>query len=166
MSEVATLSISDRLGFDADELLARATNEAIEEAEGRLLEQIDPLEIECPLVHRFAPGVYMREVTMPAGTYVIGHEHLTEHGNVVLSGRALVSMNGEVAEVVAPQVFTSPAGLRKILIILEEMRFMTIHPNPADERDIDTLEAIFVRKSATYLRWERKRLLAQALKNP
>lgn len=139
-------------------ILSVATNEGIEEIEGKL---IDQPQIEAPLSHHFAPGIYMREICMPAGVYVIGHEHLTEHGNVVLSGKALVSMDGVISTIEAPHVFISRAGLRKVLIILEEMRFMTIHPNPTNERDIEKLEAMFVRKSATYLKYHEdlKKLL-------
>lgn len=140
------------------DLLSPATNEAIEDAERKLLSlpysEFKP--VECPLEHRFTPGVYCRIVTMPASaggayTAVIGHEHKTHHENVVLSGEALVSINGEVKRITAGDYFDSRPGVRKVLVILQTMKYMTIHPNPDNVTDIATLEEMFVHKSDSYL---------------
>lgn len=127
----------------------------IERVEGKLL---DLEQVEMPLTHRFAPGVYFREILMPAGTFVIGHEHKTEHFNVVLSGRADVLVDGQVTEIKAPMVFVSKAGVRKMLYIHEDMRWATVHPTA--ETNIEQLEALLIRKSDTYQRHELARLAA------
>ena len=44
-------------------------------------------QAECPVVHRFSPGVYIREIHMPAGSIVIGHHHRYTHMNVMLKAR-------------------------------------------------------------------------------
>lgn len=133
-----------------------STNEEIERAEAALLgmDESEFLPVECPLVHRFAPGIYMRQITMFAGLKVIGHRHLFAHLNVVTEGRALVNMNGTVTEIVAPCIFVSEPGVRKILQIEETMVFCTIHPNPDDETAIEVLESRYIEKSATYLQHE------------
>lgn len=123
------------------------TNAEIERVEAALLEAP---QVEMPVQHRFAPGVYAREIFMPAGTFVIGHEHKTEHFNVVLSGRARVLTDGVVREIAAPDVFTSGAGVRKVLLILEDMRWMTIHPST--ETDPDKLETLLIVKSETFIK--------------
>lgn len=82
----------------------------------------------------------MREIEMPAGTFIIGAEHRTEHFNVVLSGRAFVMMDGIIEEVSAPKTFVSSPGVRKVLYIVETMRWQTIHANPDNEADIERLE--------------------------
>lgn len=124
-------------------------NVSVEEWEGKTLSLP---QIDCPLVHRFAPGVYLREITMPAGAFIIGHEHITEHVNVVLSGKALVRMNGEVSTLEAPMVFISKPGVRKVLLILEEMRFITIHPT--EETNLSIIESLVIRKSETFLDYQ------------
>ena len=43
-------------------------------------------QVECPLKHYFAPGVYLREIFMPAGSVVIGKIHKTEHFNIIQKG--------------------------------------------------------------------------------
>jgi hypothetical protein len=111
-------------------------------------------QVEVPLQHRFAPGIYLREVVMPAGTIVIGHQHKTEHFNIVLSGRALVSMNGVTREIVAPCILKSEVGVRKILYIREEMRWATIHPT--DETDVAKLEDSLIVKSSAWLDYSKE----------
>lgn len=95
-------------------------------------------------LHYFAPGVYVREMRAPAGSVVLGCQHLTECINVVLSGKARVYTNGEVTTLSAGSVFTSKAGSQKLAYIEEDFRFLNIHPNPDDCRDMPTLESRFI----------------------
>jgi hypothetical protein len=101
-------------------------------------------QVTCPLEHRFAPGVYLREIEMPTNTLVIGAEHKTEHFNVVLSGSAYVLIGRFLYLIEAPCSFVSKPGVRKVLYIRETMRWQTIHANPSDESDIDALEESLV----------------------
>jgi hypothetical protein len=144
----------------------------IQEHGPRLSAKIDELEttlirrpqVNVPLKHCFAPGVYLREVAMSAGTFIIGHEHKTEHFNVVLSGAALVLIDGVVSKIQAPCVFVSKPGVRKVLFIIETMRWATIHPTT--ETDIDQLEEDLVVKSCAFLDVEETRLLVAASQPP
>jgi hypothetical protein len=121
-------------------------DERVEALEAALL---DMPQVNCPLKHQFAPGVYLREILMPAGTFIIGHRHKTEHFNVVLSGRARVMQTGGgVEEIVAPCVFVSKPGVRKILYILEDMRWATVHPT--HETDVGVLERQLVEPSEAH----------------
>ena len=130
-------------------------NEKIERLEVELLHVP---QVNIPLVHKFAPGVYYREVFMPAGTFIIGHEHLTEHFNVVLTGKARVLIEGVVQLIQAPCTFVSKPGVRKVLYILEDMRWATIHPTT--ETDISILETSLVRQSKSYMSYhERNQLM-------
>jgi hypothetical protein len=119
----------------------------IERAEA---EELRRPQIDIPVLHRFAPGLYLRTVVMPAGARVIGHEHTTEHFNFVLRGRCLVATGDRVEEIVGPCVFPSGAGVRKVLLILEETVWATAHPTT--ETNLVTLEATLIRKSPT---WQR-----------
>jgi quercetin dioxygenase-like cupin family protein len=121
----------------------------LELLEGRLLTYP---QVDVPLKHQFAPGVYVREVEMPKGSFVLGHEHRTEHFNIVLSGSALVLMEGKTQEIVAPCIFKSHAGVRKLLYIRETMRWATVHAT--DEKDLEKLDELLVLKSETFHRHE------------
>ena len=99
-------------------------------------------QIELPLSHQFAPGVYLRTIFMPKGTFVIGKKHKTEHFNIVLTGSANVLIEGELRGIKAPSIFVSPPGSKKVLNILEDMLWATVHPT--DETDMDELEKMMV----------------------
>jgi len=111
-------------------------------------------QVEIPLMHRFAPGVYMRQVFMPAGTVVLGHCHKTEHFNMVLTGRATVMIDGQIEDIVAPAVFKSGAGVRKALYIHEDMVWITIHPT--NETDLEKLKDELVDKSSAFIDYEQE----------
>lgn len=116
-------------------------------------------QVDIPLTHRFAPGVYLREVFMPAGTIVIGHAHNTEHFNIVIKGRATVMMDGVVQEIEGPQVLVSKPGVRKCLYIHEDMVWQTVHPT--DQTDLSILEDLLITKSETFLAHQDLKLLKQ-----
>jgi hypothetical protein len=108
---------------------------------------IDISDDELPLTHVFSDGVYAREIFMPAGMIVVGHVHNTTHLNIVSTGKAIVWMNDTVVEITAPYTFESKAGTRKVLYILEDMFWTTIHAT--DSRDIDELENTLVDRKAS-----------------
>lgn len=102
----------------------------------------DQPQVELPLKHEFSPGVYTRQIFMPAGSFVIGKTHKTEHQNVVISGLARVMMDGKIYIKQGGDVFTSKAGTKKVLFILSDMVWLTIHPT--NETDLDQLELMHV----------------------
>jgi hypothetical protein len=109
-----------------------------------------------PLVHRFAPGVYAREITMPGGWAFLGEKHKTEHLNIISKGHVSFRSGGEVIEVHAPYAFVSKPGVQKVLLIHDETVWTTIHPT--DETDVPTLEAMLIDGERMGVRKERERL--------
>jgi len=93
---------------------------------------------DCPLTHVFSDGVYSRTVFMPKDSLIIGKVHKTKHLNIILSGKARVWINGEVKDVGAPDIIESGVGVMKVLYILEDMYWTTIHVT--DTTDLDELE--------------------------
>jgi len=105
-------------------------------------------QTECPVVHRFGPNIYIREVTIPANTYSIGHYQKTEHLNIMLAGRVtMINENGSKTELCAPQVFVAKPG-RKIGFIHETMVWQNVYST--SETDIEKLEEMFLEKSITW----------------
>jgi len=93
---------------------------------------------ECPVIHRFADGCYMREVLMAAGARVIGKIHATEHFNVLLTGKVTV-ITAEGSEYIeAPYTFISKAGVQKVVIIHEDCVWQTLHVT--DKTNIEEIE--------------------------
>lgn len=65
-------------------------------------------QVECPVVHHFGPGVYIREVTIPAGTIALGHYHRHSHMNIMLAGKlALLCDDGQIRILTAPMMLES-----------------------------------------------------------
>ena len=120
---------------DIDNLLSQKVD--------HLLAQTEQLpQVDCQTKHYFGPNIYIREVTMPAGTVVIGKPHKQEHMCVMLQGRmVVVKDDGTKQELVAPLTFVGSAG-RKVAYILETTIFQNIMAT--DETDIDVLENMFI----------------------
>lgn len=117
----------------------------IEQVESHLL---DLPQVECPVVHHFGPGIYIREVTLPAGTLAIGHAQRFDHLNIMLTGAvAMVGDDGQTKVLRAPMIFVGKPG-RKLGYVLETCIWQNVYAT--DERDIDKLEAMFLDKSATW----------------
>jgi len=117
----------------------------IEQVESHLL---DLPQVECPVVHHFGPGIYIREVTLPAGTLAIGHAQRFEHLNIMLTGAvAMVGDDGQTKVLRAPMIFVGKPG-RKLGYVLETCIWQNVYAT--DERDIDKLETMFLDKSATW----------------
>lgn len=83
-------------------------------------------QVECTLKHFFLPGLYLREITMPAGAVIIGKIHRTEHFNIIQRGRVLLATSEGVEEL-GPCTFVSKPGVQKVLHILEETVWTTVH---------------------------------------
>ena len=65
----------------------------------------------CPLTHKFAPGVYVREIFIPAGMCVVGKIHKHAHPNFLLKGKVIVITEQGGRELLeAPLSMISPAG--------------------------------------------------------
>lgn len=98
----------------------------------------------APVIHRFAPGIYIREVFLPGGTFAIGHEQTTEHLNVMLKGKVHMA---DGTTLTAPMIFVGKPG-RKAGFIEEDTVWLNIYST--DETDVEKLEATYLRKSEVF----------------
>lgn len=109
------------------------------------IEQVEGLSVDCPVIHRFSPGLYIREVFIPADTLALGHFQKTEHLNIFLQGKIMMlSDNGEKVELKAPMMFTGKPG-RKLGYIREDVVWLNIYPT--SETNIEKLEETYLDKS-------------------
>lgn len=85
-------------------------------------------QVNCPLVHRFTPGLYTREIFMPKGTLIISKIHKTEHPFIITRGKVSVWIEGVGVKVFnAPYVGITKPGTRRILYIHEDCSWLTFH---------------------------------------
>ena len=110
---------------------------------------LDMPQAECPVVHHFGPGLYIREMAAPAGALLVGHAHKHEHMNVLLKGKVIILNEiGVPEELVAPAVFVAKPG-RKVAYVTEDMVWQNIYAT--EETDLDKLEEMFIDKSEAWL---------------
>lgn len=106
-------------------------------------------QADCPVVHHFGPGVYVREVTIPKGALAMGHKQRFEVLNIVLKGSVAIIDDGAVKVISAPTIFVGKPG-RKLGYCIEECVWQNVYANPDNERDIETLENRYLDKSEFY----------------
>lgn len=89
--------------------------------------------------HHFAPGMYARELTIPAGVTLTGKIHRHAHLNIVSKGSIAVMTEEGVKVITAPATFVSPPGTKRAGYALEDTVWTTIHPT--QETDLAAIEA-------------------------
>lgn len=99
------------------------------------------LPADMPVTHHFAPGLYLREIYMKAGTRVVGKMHKTTHLNIITKGDVSVMTRfgkHRITVTDKPIVFLSQPGVKKVLYIHEDTVWMT--PHVTEETDLERLE--------------------------
>ena len=85
----------------------------------------------CTLIHRFSPGVYVREFRMTKDSIVISKRHAREHIVMVLSGTASVTTEYGTELISAPTIFISHAGAKRVLVNHTDTVWATVHRTDA-----------------------------------
>lgn len=118
-------------------------NERIDELEAALLDNFET--VDCPLKHRFVPGMYIREIFMPKNSIITSLIHNTTHPFFILQGKVSVfSENDGVQVLEAPYVGITTPNTRRVLRIHEDCVWVTCHVTdiqPKDNSEESILEA-------------------------
>lgn len=101
----------------------------------------------CPLDHKFCPGLYAREMIIPAGTRLTGKIHKHDHFIFLMMGEILVATEEGVIHLKAPQYFVSPAGVKRAARTLSDTVWVTVHSNIKNVTDLFELEKMNVSKN-------------------
>lgn len=108
----------------------------------KLQEAMLPIQSEQPEpTHFFAPGMYLRELTIPAGMLMVGKTHKYAHFLLVLKGRAEVLSEFGRMVVEAGHISISQPGVKRVVLALEDTQFVTVHVNASDTQDLEIIEA-------------------------
>lgn len=120
--------------------LQRGRREAILRLQDAIIsEGRDVGPASCPVKHHFAPGSYGREMTLPTGLVVVGKIHKHAHINVISKGRVQVFTEQDgVLELAAPYTFVSSPGTKRVVHVLEETVWTTVHVT--DKTDLAEIE--------------------------
>ena len=142
MNSVAELSLRDKVNLI--------------EGEMRKCEQR-----EIPIKHYFSPGVYAREITIPADTLLTGRVHKYAQLNILSGGEISVLTEDGIVRVKAPFTVVSPPGTKRIAYAHTECTWTTILHT--EETDPDKIEELFtVETDQEYLQFINDQKLIEA----
>ena len=97
-------------------------------------------QIECPVVHKFEGGEYIREIAIPQGTLFIGRPHRHGHKCDLLSGKIIHITQDFRLQRIAPFSIKTAPGYQAVFYTETDILGRSVHPNPTDSRDIEALE--------------------------
>lgn len=104
-------------------------------------------QVECPVRHFFAGGLYAREMFIPAGVCVVGKIHRHDQISMVLGDLTIVTPGEEPKRIDSCEPFVSPAGIKRAAYAHVDSFITTFHANPDDLRDVDAIEAVLIAPS-------------------
>lgn len=122
--------------------VARTTRDKVFALEEHMRQQ--PQVVITP-VHHFSPGVYAREITIPANVVLTGEIHKYSQLNILSKGRMSVLTEDGVVEVEAPFTVVSPPGTKRVAHTLTECVWTTVLAT--EETDVEKIENHFIAKS-------------------
>jgi len=91
-----------------------------------------------PLFHRFAGGMYTREMHVPKGAVIVGAIHKNPYHINVVKGKIWVVNEFGAKEIEAPCSFTAKAGVKNIGYVLEDL--VWIDTSRTDKETVEEAE--------------------------
>lgn len=101
-------------------------------------------QVECPVEHFFAPGLYTRKCTIPAGSVVVGKMHRHQHPTFLMSGTVRINTDRGMETITGPHIWISQENAKRALVTLTDCVFATVHLNPTDTTDLEAIEAAVI----------------------
>ena len=114
---------------------------------------------EFPITNNFTDGLYMRQMKMKAGSFVISAMHHTNHFWFLLSGKVIVQADNETVEHIAPCWSCSSKGTKRLIKCIEDCVWINVIANPTNTKDMKEIESNFF--SATLEEYNKKEKLCQ-----
>jgi len=127
-------SLAIRRRVDREDILSM--EEFLKNTEGAMIGDNNT----CPLTHTFADGMYVREIFIPAGLFVVGKIHKHSHPNFLLKGTVMVVTEFGSERLIGPVSIISKAGTKRALYAITDLTWVTVHLNPTNTQDLAELE--------------------------
>ena len=100
----------------------------------------DTPEVDFPLQHVFAPGVYARTMSIPKGGVLVGKIHKHKHLNILSQGTVLVLTENEgIERLTGPLTMVSEQGTKRAVVAETDAVWTTIHLT--NETDLAKIES-------------------------
>lgn len=114
-------------------------------------------QVDIPIEHAFADGVYARTMRVPAGVALVGKLHKTRHLWFLMSGKVTVYTEFGLKTYEAPAMIVSEPGEKRVIVAHTDVVWTNIHAtNETDpekiEREVisptyDDLEVALLRRA-------------------
>jgi len=118
----------------------------IQKLEEIMIDMSDGTELDhFPVDHYFAPGAYARQMFLPKDSAIIGKIHKHAHLNIISFGHVVVATEEGPKELIGPNTFTSPAGVKRAVTVIEDTLWTTIHIT--EQTDLEKIEDEVIAKS-------------------
>jgi hypothetical protein len=101
--------------------------------------------LDCPVRHRFTKGLYIREITCPAGAHIVTKILKQQHPFTLSEGRVSIYTEDKgVVKIEAPFTGITEPGTQRAIFCHTRVVWTTYHPNPDNITDLDLIEAMQV----------------------
>lgn len=90
-------------------------------------------------IHRFSDGMYVRELTIPAGILIIGKRHAKGHVTFLMKGKATIVNDETVQTLEGPVGWVDEPGVKRAVYAHSDATFVTIHRT--DKTTLPEIEA-------------------------
>jgi hypothetical protein len=145
-------SIRDIIQIPSRELSETEYREWITGLEDALTQSPESVDRHTAISHDYkldealTPGIYVRELTMPAGQLVVSRIHMETHPFCILEGEVTVYDGKGVQHIKAPYKGVTIAGTKRVLYVHRDTRWITFHPysgslDNADKDNVITCSA-------------------------
>ena len=142
---------------DAKRPLRASSEESRVKIEAIEKELITLPQVDLPLEHFFAKGIYVRKIFMPKGTVATGRIHKHSGITVMLSGDLSILTEDGMKRITGPCVYEHKAGVKRALYMHEDSVVLTIHGT--DKTDMSDLrEELTAETNDEYISFVRAQL--------
>lgn len=122
------------------------SKEAIQDMLAKIDEAVSREEqADIPLGHYFSKGVYAREMSLLAGTMVVGKIHKFQNLNIISKGKVSVLSIDGIVHAEAPHTFVSQAGAKRLIFAHSDTVWTTILGT--DLKDPEEIEKEFIART-------------------
>ena len=116
--------------------------EKFKNTEGALVgEELDKYN---PLKHTFCEGFYLREVSSPAGQFLISKIHKFDHPYFLMEGECCVLSEEGPIRIKAPYYSITKAGTKRIVYTNTNVKWVTVHATK--NTDLEKIEEEIIAK--------------------
>jgi quercetin dioxygenase-like cupin family protein len=124
---------------DAKQLISGFARQSVREQVMDIQEWMaEQPQVDVPIEHWFAHGLYVRQMRMPAGQAFVGKIHKSEHIVIIAQGSITLLTDEGVVKLQAPATFVSKPGAKRVGFVHEDLVMLNVHHS--FETDMEKLE--------------------------